>query len=258
MRLIFLLFLSVALAADIISVSSWNVLRLSSHTIHKKDKSVFRNYFKKDYDVFVLTEVLNKEPLYSLTDKRVLFSKKTGTTTYKEFIAFVVSKKYKDLKVLNYYDSHNSFERDPAMLVVNNSFGVVGVHLVYGRRKSSSGGLTKKEIKALKNLVTYFSHKSGLPEDRIFIAGDFNLKPSLIEPILPPGLKLLIKDPTTVSTSKKRLGKNSYDHFIVSKNIQVLSSNVLYSILKNKSKSERVLFRKVVSDHYPIEAKLKF
>lgn len=250
-------------AADTITIKSWNLLHLSAKNLHtKKDKAFIQKYLSKnDYDVFAIEEVLDKKTLSELTNLRVLYSKKSGRKSYKEFIAFIVADKYRDsqLKVYNYYDSHDTFERDPAMLAMDHKFGVVGVHLVYGRKKAYGNGLTKKEIQGLTNLTKYFSKKSGISEDNIVIAGDFNLCASKIKEVIPSNQRVLIKKATTVSTSKKRIAANNYDHFIVHKNVKVEEAFVDYTVLNgDKSIKHRKWFRKHVSDHYPIIEKLTF
>lgn len=172
-------------------------------------------------------------------------------------MAFIVSDKYKKLRVFNYYDSHDSFERDPSMLAIAKRFGVIGVHLYYGKRKNGSTVLTQKEIRALSNMLKYFSKKSGIPEDRIVIAGDFNLPGSTIQSIIPKEQVVLIEEGTTVSTSKKRIAAHDYDHFIVHKNVRVKQASVDYSVLGGDySVKHRKWFRKKVSDHYPIVSSL--
>jgi hypothetical protein len=135
----FLFFLfAVFLTAGDFTIKSWNLLHLSLKTLQKKDIQFISKYFRKnDYNVFVVEEVLDNKALSYLTTKKVLYSKRSGRGRYKEYIAFVVSDKCResDLSVFNYYDTHDTFERDPAMLAIGKSWGVVGVHLLYGKRK---------------------------------------------------------------------------------------------------------------------------
>ena len=169
-------------------------------------------------------------------------------------IAFAVGKNLakEPLKVFNYYDSHDIFERDPAMLAVGNRFGIVGVHLLYGKRKNGNVELTKREIRGLANMLKYFSKKSGIPENQIVVAGDFNLPASTIQNIVGHEQKVLIEEGTTVSTSKKRIAAHDYDHFVISKNMKA-KAFVDYEVLGgNRSVKHRKWFRKKVSDHYPI------
>ena len=253
MNILLLIFLQFFNAfAGSFTVKSWNLLHLSDKKLYKKDKTFISKYLSQDdFDVFVVQEVLDKKVLNLLTDKQVLYSKKSGRKRYKEYIAFIVPKKYKNVKVIDYYDSHDSFERDPAMVVIGN-IGVVGVHLIYGRKKARYGGLTKKEVRALKNMVKYFSKKSGLPENRIIIAGDFNLPTYKIRRVIPKEQKVLIDKGTTVSTSKKKLAAHDYDHFLIQKSISG-KAFVDYKVLgKDKSAENRKRFRKRISDHYPI------
>jgi endonuclease/exonuclease/phosphatase family metal-dependent hydrolase len=242
-------------AADTIVVKSWNLLHLSQKTLQKKDTQFISKYFRKnDYDVFVVEEVLDNKALSKLTTKKVLYSRRSGRGRYKEYIAFVVSDKYResDLRVFTYYDTHDTFERDPAMLAVGKSWGVVGVHLYHGKRKNGNVELTKREIRALANMLRYFSKKSGIPEKRIIIAGDFNLPTYKIRKIIPVEQEVLIEEGTTVSTSKRKLAAHDYDHFIISKGFGG-EAFVDYEVLGfDKSVKRRKWFRKRVSDHYPI------
>jgi len=254
MKIIFIILLLISnLLANDITIKSWNLLHLSVKNLHKKkDQAFISKYLSKSFDVFVVEEVLDKEALSYLTKKRILYSKKSGRKSYKEYIAFIVADKYKDLKVYNYYDKHDTFERNPAMLAVGKKFGVVGVHLVYGRKKANGDGLTRREVRGLANLVKYFSKKSGIPENRIIVAGDFNLKASKIRSIVSNDIKVLIDQKTTVSTSKKRIAASNYDHFLVHKSVRS-KAFVDYSVLNgDKSVKHRKWFRKHVSDHYPI------
>jgi endonuclease/exonuclease/phosphatase family metal-dependent hydrolase len=112
--------------------------------------------------------------------------------------------------------------------------------------------LTKREIRALANMLCYFSKKSGIPEKRIVIAGDFNLPAYIIRKIVPVEQKVLIEEGTTVSTSKRKLAAHDYDHFIISKEF-VVRAFVDYEVLgSDKSVKKRKWFRKKISDHYPI------
>ena len=190
--------------------------------------------------------------LSCLTDEKVLYSKRSGRGRYKEYIAFIVSNRYKNSKVIDYYDSHDTFERDPAMVVIGD-IGVVGVHLIYGRKKARYGGLTKREVRALKNMIKYFSKKSGLPESRIIIAGDFNLPAYKIRRIVSNDQRILIEEGTTVSTSRKRIAAHDYDHFMVGKKVEVKRAFVDYGVLgEDRSVKRKKRFRRYVSDHYPI------
>ena len=254
-RLLFLLFFTVFLSAEGLTIKSWNLLHLSKKTVKKKDSQFISKYFaQNDYDVFVVEEVLDKKALGFLTTKKVLHSKRSGRGRYKEYIAFVVSEKYRksDLRVFDYYDTHDTFERDPAMLSINGKFGVVGVHLYHGKRKNGNVELTKREIRALANMLKYFSRKSGVPEDRIIIAGDFNLGAGKIRRIIGSNQRVLIEEGTTISTSKRRIAAHDYDHFVVHSSLQG-KAFVDYEVLNGDlSVKHRKWFRRYVSDHYPI------
>jgi hypothetical protein len=252
----FLFFLfSVFLTAGDFTIKSWNLLHLSQKTLQKKDTQFISKYFgKNNYDVFVIEEVLDKKALGFLTTKKVLYSRRSGRGRYKEYIAFIVSDKYRecDLRIFTYYDTHDTFERDPAMLAIGKSWGVVGAHLYHGKRKNGNVELTKREIRALANMLKYFSKKSGIPKKRIIIAGDFNLPAYIIRKIIHKTQEVLIEEGTTVSTSKRKLAAHDYDHFIIPKELAG-KAFVDYEVLgSDKSVKKRKWFRKKVSDHYPI------
>ena len=250
-KLLVFLFFVVVLTADSIEIVSWNLLHLSSKTLHKKDSQFIRQYLRK-HDLIVVEEVLDKKALSSLTTKKVLYSRRSGRKRYKEYIAFIVGGDFSKerLRVFNYYDTHDTFERDPAMHAIGNKFGIVGVHLIYGKRKNGRLELTKREIRGLANILKYFSKKSRVPENRIIVAGDFNLPASTIRKIVKQ--KVLIEEGTTVSTSKKRIAAHDYDHFVVPRNMKARAF-VDYEVLQGDlSVKHRKWFRKYVSDHYPI------
>ncbi len=253
-KLLVFLFFVVVLTADSIEIVSWNLLHLSSKTLHKKDSQFIRQYLRK-HDLIVVEEVLDKKALSSLTTKKVLYSRRSGRKRYKEYIAFIVGGDFSKerLRVFNYYDTHDTFERDPAMHAIGNKFGIVGVHLIYGKRKNGRLELTKREIRGLANILKYFSKKSRVPENRIIVAGDFNLPASTIQRIIGSGQKVLIEEGTTVSTSRKRIAAHDYDHFIIPGSLLVERAFVDYGVFGNdKSVEKRKWFRKHVSDHYPI------
>ena len=243
-----------------LTIKSWNLLHLSQKTLLKKDAPFISDYLSRnDFDVLVVEEVVDKKALSILTNKKVLYSRRTGRGRYKEYIAFVVGEglEKESLKVFNYYDTHDTFERDPAMLAIGNRFGVVGVHLLYGKRKHGNVELTEREIRGLANMLRYFSRKSGIPENRIVVAGDFNLPASTIQGIVGSGQKVLIEEGTTVSTSKKRIAAHDYDHFVIPGSLRVERAFVDYGVLGDKSVEKRKWFRRHVSDHYPISIKVK-
>lgn len=254
MRIILSLLLLCSIVFADITIASWNLLHLSAKTLQKKDSQFIAQYLRK-YDLFVIEEVMDKKALNALTTKKVLYSRRTGRGRYKEYIAFVVSGNLlkERLRVFNYYDSHDTFERDPAMLAVGDRFGVVGVHLLYGKRKHGNVELTKREIRGLANMRKYFSKKSGIPENRIVVAGDFNLPASTIQNIVSHEQKVLIEEGTTVSTSKKRIAAHDYDHFVIPHDMRIKKAFVDYEVLgDDRSVKHRTWFRKKVSDHYPI------
>jgi len=260
-----LLLLSSLVFAENFSIKSWNVKKLSMNTLGKKQNPDFKNYINEEYDIVTLQELLDKDVMSKLSNRRYFVSKKLGKK-YFEYVGFIVSDKYKnsDIKLIQYYDKKNSYYRDPVMLSIDNKIGVVSVHLLYGRKASRNATgkydeLTKREVRALSNMVKYFSKKSGIPESKIVIAGDFNLKPKKLKKII-PNKNILITKKTTVTRSKNKIALNSYDHFIVDKGVESHSSYVDYSVLDKYFEGRGVESRKKMfkkfSDHYPIILKI--
>jgi len=267
MRILFgllsVFFLLLPLLGETFTLKSWNVKRLSLNSLKKRDLA-FREYINEPFDITTLQEIMDYDVVSKITDKKIILSKKLGRGKYKEHIAFIVGNKYRDssLKLYQYYDSHDSFERDPVMLLIDKKIGIVSVHLIYGRKSSlkythSGKTFSKREARALSNVFKYFSKKAKIPEKNIVIVGDFNLSYSDLQNIFHDKYNVYIQKPTTVSTSFNRIGKSSYDHLCY-KNTFV-KGMVDYDVLEytgGRSIQSRKTFRKTMSDHYPIIFKI--
>ena len=253
MRSLFLVALfAVSLTAGTLEVVSWNLLHLSKKTLLKKDTQFIAQYLQK-HDLVVVEEVLSKKALSALTTKKVLYSRRTGRKRYKEYIGFVVGGQLSKerLRVFDYDDTDDIFERDPAMLAIGDRFGIVGLHLLYGKRRRGNFEGTFKEVKNIDRMIKYFSDLSKIPENRIVVAGDFNLRSFTIQRAL-TAQKVLIEEGTTVSTSRRRLAAHDYDHFVIPRNLKARAF-VDYGVLgSDRSVEHKKWFRRYVSDHYPI------
>lgn len=258
--------------AETISVKSWNMMRLSSNSYFTRNTVALTEYINEDgYDIVTLQEVMDTQVLSKLTDKKVLISKKLGRRNYTEHIAFIIGDKYSkaDVELIEYYDTHDSFERDPVMLMIDKKIGIISVHLIYGRKSSikytkTPDEFTKRELRALQNMIKYFSKKTGLDEKNIIIAGDFNLDARSIQKIMnQSGSKkdVHIHKDTTLSTKQSYVGTNPYDHFVVSKKTPskiYVDYKILNTYFGNKSQKSRIGFLSTFSDHYPIVGTFTF
>lgn len=260
-----ILFSSFSLFANELDVMSWNVKRLSTSTIKNKDTNILTSIINDDkYEIVCLQEILDKNVLKELTNKTVIISEKLGRKGYKEHIAFVLSDKFKDsdIKLFSYYDTHDAFEREPIMLLIDNEIAIVSLHLIYSREASKKitgdeREFTKREVRGLKNMFKYFSHKANIDESKIIVVGDFNLRKEILEEILNDKY-VFIDEPTTLTQKVNKIGLNSFDHFIVSKENKLINISVKYDVIEkylgNMSSKNRKYFKDNVSDHYPIEA----
>lgn len=256
--LIFIMTISIANAFEL---RSWNLLKISENNIDKRDVEFMKNYIDEDYDVMCVQEVMSKNSLEYLTNKKnVYYSNiKSGRKTYKEFLGWFVDNKYKNNEIIDYYDTKDVFERDPSMLFMKDiNIGIVNYHAIYAQKKSEEitgdkEGLTKAEIRNLPNLFTYFSKKTGLPMDRIFVCGDFNLSKGKIKEEIGDLYNIGNNLGSTVST-KYGYTRNDYDHIISFYEGNVFADHNLL----NRYKSEYGVndfedFKATISDHIPVK-----
>jgi exonuclease III len=233
-------------------IASWNLKNISLNSLMFK-KSIFKinNYIKsnKDFDVICLQELRDKKIIYFLSGgiKEILFSPFDRTTsiykgkgTHKEVYGFLVNKKYKNIKKVE-FKNYKSFQRPPTAIILDKKIAVINIHIVYGK----SVAPRKKEIKALLRIVNTISKKYKIAKKNIIIAGDFNLTYKNMKKI---HKQVWIKDKTTVGL--KRLSKD-YDHFVTfgRKGKAKVRRDIVGKDLK--------FYRKNISDHIPIELVLR-
>lgn len=252
-KLFLLILLSTFLFAEF-KVASWNLKNVSLNSLmFKKSISKINAYIKEnnDFDVIALQELRDKSIIYFLSGgvKEIIFSpfsrqtsRYKGKGTHKEVYGFLVNKKYKDLKKVE-FNNYRSFKRPPTAIILNKKIAVVNTHIVYGKRVADR----KKEVKNLKKIVLSINKKYKIPLKNIIVVGDFNLTYKNMKKVLPK-MTTYVKDKTTIG--RKTFSKD-YDHFLTFNKSGIAKAR--QDIVKNNS-----FFRKNISDHIPIEGIFKF
>jgi endonuclease/exonuclease/phosphatase family metal-dependent hydrolase len=247
--LVLLLLLS-SLQADF-KVASWNLKNVSINSLlFKKSIGKINKYIEsnKDFDVICLQELRDKQIIYFLSGgvKEIFFSpferivsNYKGKGTHKEVYGFLVNKKYKDIKKVE-FKNYRSFKRPPTVVILDKKIAVVNVHLVYGKSVSKR----KKELRALKRVIKKLTKTYKIKKENIILAGDFNLTYKNMKKVFK---QVWVDGKTTVGT--KKLSKD-YDHFVTFNRNG--SAKVRTDILKDYK-----FYRKNISDHLPIELVLK-
>jgi len=250
--LIFSIFI---LEINAFEIRSWNLLRISEKTVLKKDTNFIKTYVDEEYDVMCVQEVMSLNSLKHISDtKSIYYSNiKSGRKTYKEYLGWFIDARYQNVEVIDYYDTKDVFERDPSMLILKDvNIGIINYHAIYGQKKSKKNTgnkwtYTLNEAANIPNLFKYFSMKSGIPQERLFMCGDFNLSQGKLKSKI-PGMKIGNNEGSTVST-KYGYTNNDYDHIISYFDGKIAPD---YKILE-KFEGNFKQFKKKVSDHVPIK-----
>jgi endonuclease/exonuclease/phosphatase family metal-dependent hydrolase len=232
-----------------IKVASWNLKNVSLNSLmFKKSISKINDYIesKSDFDVICLQELRDDKIIYFLSGgiKQIIFSpfdritsKYKGEGTHKEVYGFLVNKKYKDIKKIE-FNNYRKFKRPPTAVILDRKIAVVNVHIVYGKTVKAR----KSETKALNDIIKELERKYKIPKTNIIIAGDFNLTYKNMKKIH-NNKTIWVNNKTTVGT--KGFSKD-YDHFITFTTKG--KANARQDIVKDLK-----FFRKNISDHIPIE-----
>lgn len=274
-----------------ITIGSFNMLRLG-HSKTKDLHRVARMIQEENFQIFAAQEVMTPEGAEDFletlrendTDWQMALSpSKTGENAYKEYFAFYYkSQSVKPILNPSHYcfkrnygqervgstcfakDSRSDgpdFERDPFIghfRVGNREIAMISVHLVYGDQTSFNIERRQKEALALKKVMQ--DVRKFETEGLVFALGDFNLQ--LLEEdnmgkkaeftsqlfLESPRLFGLVHDVTTV-------GKSSYDHFLFFANDRIAIRGYKTKVVSDVDRTdevEKALYKKEVSDHFPI------
>jgi exonuclease III len=230
-------------------VASWNLKNVSLNSLlFKKSISKINDYIESnsDFDVIALQELRDTKIIYFLSGgiKQIIFSpfdritsRYKGQGTHKEVYGFLVNKKYKNVKEVE-FNNYKDFKRPPMAVILDNKYAVVNVHIVYGK----TVGPRKKETKNINKIINQIHKKYKIKKQNIIVAGDFNLTYKNMKKIHPKK-NIWIKDKTTIG--RKNFSKD-YDHFITFN--QKAKAKARTDIVKDFK-----FFRKNLSDHVPIE-----
>jgi exonuclease III len=253
LKVLLLLILLFSFGFSEIKIASWNLKNVSLNSLlFKKSISKINDYIESnsDFDVICLQELRDDKIIYFLSGgiKQILFSpfdritsRYKGQGNHKEVYGFLVNKKYKDIKKIE-FNNYRDFKRPPTAVILDKKFAVINVHIVYGK----TVGPRKKETKAISKLIKELEKKYKISQKNIVVAGDFNLTYKNMKKIYPKK-DIWIKDKTTIG--RKKFSKD-YDHFITFN--QKAKAIARTDIVKDFS-----FFRKNISDHVPIELIIK-
>jgi len=241
--------LSLSLFSQEFKIASWNLKNVSLNSLlFKKSISTINEYISSnnDFDVICLQELRDRQIIYFLSGgiKEILFSdfkritsREKGKDSHKEIYGFLVNKKYKNIKEVDFFN-YKDFVRPPMAIILDDKIAIVNIHIIYGKRKAQR----VKELKNLTKIISSIEKKYKIKKQNIIIAGDFNLEKKDIEKRL-KDINVLIEDKTTLG--KKNLSK-SYDHFLGKE----LKGNVR---VRTDLAKDFKFYTKNISDHIPIE-----
>lgn len=230
-------------------IASWNLKNVSLNSLlFKKSISQINKYISSnsDFDVICLQELRDAQIIYFLSGgiKEILFSdfkrvtsKEKGRDTHKEIYGFLINKKHKNIKEVE-FSNYKDFARPPMAVIIDDKIAIVNIHIIYGKKKAQR----VKELKNLSKIVNSIENRYKIKKENIIIAGDFNLEKKDILKNL-KNYQVLIDEKTTLG--KKGLSK-SYDHFI---GIDLKGVAKVRTDLAEDFK----FYTKNISDHLPIE-----
>lgn len=252
--LFLLLFSTLFLFSNEFKIASWNLKNVSLNSLlFKKSIAKINEYISsnKDFDVICLQELRDSQIIYFLSGgiKEILFSdfkrynsNPKGKNTHKEVYGFLVNKKYKNVKEVE-FSNYKDFSRPPMAIILDDKIAIVNVHIVYGKKKEQR----IKEVKNLEKVIKTLENKYKIEKRNIILAGDFNLERKDIQKIL-KDYTVFIEEKTTLG--KKGLSK-SYDHFI---GFEIEGNSKVRVDLVDDFK----FYSKNISDHLPIELRVIF
>lgn len=145
----------------------------------------------------------------------------------------------------------------PSVLLLNNKFAIINVHIIYGKNNSIGKYNRIKEILALEDIIKSIKKKYKIKN--IIIAGDFNMdfKDNMSKIIhikmQTLDLRQYINEPTTIGNTAKNRFNKSYDHFL--SNGLSVNAKVDTEIYTHR---KQTYFNKKVSDHLPISGTFTF
>lgn len=248
-KIVFLTLLFFSFSFGDFKLVSWNLKNVSLNSLlFKKSIGKINQYIKtqNDADVILLQELRDRQIIYFLSGgiKEIVFSpferftsNYKGTGTHKEVFGFLVNRKYKDIKLLE-FGNYSQFKRPPTAVILDKKIAVVNVHIVYGKYVKDR----KDEVKALNSITKFLKSVHNIKESNIYIAGDFNLSYKNMMKIH-KDKQIWVTEKTTVGRTKF---SKDYDHFItIGKNG---SAKPIYEIVDDFK-----FYRKNISDHVPIE-----
>lgn len=272
MRLIFPLLIAAATALPSVSladsvIGSWNVMRMGHG--EKKDFAALASV-ASHFDVLSVQEVMTEEGFEELRARMTeitgvpwdgMISTEKGRYSYKEMYGFIwrTDRIVAAENAVSYLDPGDLFEREPFAATFTDGDGLrfvlTSVHSIYGKTEDRRAA----EAVALAEYYAWLQESfPGLP---IFMAGDFNLKPSndawramkgLSRPAITSGASTL--------SSKNGKYANLYDNIWVplSENlhgVRVAESGIFAYPAHLRISHEQA--RETVSDHAPVWVRIE-
>lgn len=257
--LLFLLSTTLIFAKDFY-ISSFNTLRLGKA---QKDYKLIGEVVE-NFDLVGLLEVMDEEGVLKLLKQLnkknssnweyLISPYPVGKTSYKEYFAFIW--KNKDIrvsKIIGYYDDkENIFSRQPfgvEFQIKDDKFTLVLVHSIFGKKESER----RREAFKMIEVYNYFKNKSS--NNKVIIAGDFNLSANdeAFEGLLQhkDGIIYTLNPMKMKTTLGKNSLANSYDNmFLAPKFLDNFKGKS--GIINFATKKDLREIKNKISDHLPI------
>ncbi|XP_046363881.1 deoxyribonuclease-1-like [Haliotis rufescens] len=264
--------LMVLSVAEALNIAAFNIKRLSENTLNSHAGrlqslvTILRRYdiisVEEVMDAYGLADVVKSMNSHGGGPYAMIKSAKTGRTSYKEYYAFV----YRTDRVqvrgsYQYHDVHDWFEREPFSALFHapssqlSDFVIAACHLKPDQAKPEIGHL----VDVYTDISNHYNNKN------VMFDGDFNADCSYLS------TSALLQSPlyqdhrfqwllsSSVDTTASHHTNCAYDRFVVAgaefQAAVVPGSATVY----NFETALHLTFTQAysVSDHYPIEMKLK-
>lgn len=268
MKLIFIsiILLSTLINAEVINVKYWKLPKLTNKDIilNDKDGQLYKKWLRSNSPELVIINNITEK---SAIDKLATFFKPICAIELNKdapypciYTSPTLSKDIK-IKIINSNDTNNfsgAFELSPAMFVINKQIGIIVI--------DTPNNSTKKSFKYLDIVKKYFSEKSGINTNNIFIIGSFGTTAESLNTSIDKS-----KEKIKFLTGSKIIKNNKYEltsteNIIVSKNSSLIKNELIqYNITQmskkyatNDKQENMKLFSDHVSEYYPISFVIEF